>query len=248
MKLSEMFWNATLTELKQGYIEQENHFICLLCGKATEKGIIYGKDGIFYEAEKFIVKHLEDDHESVFTYLIHLDKKLTGLTDHQNRLLRLFYEGRTDAEIQKELDIGSSSTIRNHRFVLKEKERQAKLFLTMMDLLKEKDKHHPAFIDIHQTARMIDDRYNVTQAEKDEMLQKFFDDGKLTRFPSKEKQRLVILREVLERFQPEKRYKEKEVNDLLSQVYEDYALLRRYLIDYGFIDRTPDGSMYWRKG
>ena len=41
-----------------------------------------------------------------------MDKKLTGLTEHQkNLILPFFYQGKNDKEIQKELDIGSTSTI-----------------------------------------------------------------------------------------------------------------------------------------
>ena len=72
--------------------------------------------------------HITTEHQSVFHYLIGLDKKMTGLTDHQNNILRLFYEGMSDQAIKEELEIGSATTIRHHRFALKEKERQAKIF------------------------------------------------------------------------------------------------------------------------
>lgn len=42
-------------------------------------------------------------------------------------------------------------------------------------------------------------------------------------------------------------YSEREVNRILKRIYEDYANLRRALIEYGFIDRTNDGSSYWVK-
>ncbi|MED3572573.1 DUF2087 domain-containing protein [Cytobacillus praedii] len=250
MGLSETFWNASIEELKRGYIEENRYYMCLLCGKTTEKGIVYQAEDVFYEAERYMSLHIENEHTSVFDSLIDLDKKLTGLTDHQNRLLRLFYDGKSDAEVQKDTGIGSASTIRNHRFALKEKERQAKLFLTLMELLKEKDNHKPAFIDIHKTARMVDDRYNVTKEENEEILKKFFPEGtnrQLKSFPPKEKQRLVVLRAITNRFKSEKIYGEKEVNQLLNDAYHDYVLLRRYLIEYGFLDRKADGSEYWLK-
>lgn len=250
MKVSELFWNASLEELKRGYIQKEEQYICLLCGKTMDKGIVYPDGDVFYEAERYMRLHIERVHKSVFDYLISLDKKLTGLTEHQNRLLQLFYQGKNDAEVQKEMNIGSASTIRNHRFVLKEKERQAKLFLTMMELLKEKDSHAPAFIDFHKTARMVDDRYNVTEEENEEILQKFFPEGvngKLKKFPLKQKQKLVVLRAIAERFAVDEKYVEKQINSLLNEAYDDYVLLRRYLIEYGFLDRKPDGSQYWLK-
>ncbi|MEH6937313.1 DUF2087 domain-containing protein [Bacillus sp. JJ664] len=250
MENVEVFWNANLEELKKGYIDENEHYVCLLCSKKIEKGIIYQEDGIFYEAEKYMKLHIESIHESVFDYLIQLDKKLTGLTDHQNHLLRLFYLGKSDADIQKETGIGSASTIRNHRFVLKEKERQAKLLLVLMELLKEKDQHAPSFLPLHKTAKMVDERYNITEDEREKGLKKYFPEGlngPLKKFPLKEKQKLVVLREIVKRFEPNKIYHEKEINEVLTTIYDDYVILRRYLVEYGFIDRKPDGSQYWLK-
>ncbi|MEE6451178.1 DUF2087 domain-containing protein [Gottfriedia acidiceleris] len=250
MENLDVFWNADIEELKQGYIEEENHYFCLLCSKKIEKGIIYQDSGILYEAEKYMKVHIEQSHESVFDYLIQLDKKLTGLTEHQNHLLRLFYQGKGDTDIQKETGIGSASTIRNHRFVLKEKERQAKLFLVMMELLKEKDQHAPSFLPLHKTAKMVDERYNITEEEMEKTLKKYFPegiDGPLKKFPLKEKQKLIVLREIVKSFSPNKKYTEKEINEVLTAIYPDYVVLRRYLIEYGFIDRKSDGSSYWIK-
>ncbi|GAA4714407.1 DUF2087 domain-containing protein [Brevibacillus fulvus] len=250
MELSEQFWNASLEELKRGFIEDKGRFFCLLCGTETERGIIYPEDGLLFEAERYMRRHIETSHGSVFDYLIRLDKKLTGLTDHQSALLHLFYQGKTDKEVQAELNIGSASTIRNHRFVLKEKERQAKVFLALMELLKEKDQYAPSFINLHQTARMVDDRYNITEDENQRILQKFFPegtDGPLKSFPPKEKQKLAVLREIVKHFQSGQIYHEKDVNEILQPIYADYVTIRRYLIEYGFLDRKPDGSQYWRK-
>lgn len=250
MNVSELFWNASLEGLKCGYIEEQNHYICLLCGEKFEKGIIYPEEGRLYDAERYMRIHIEKAHQSVFEYLLNLNKKLTGLTEHQNNLLRLFYLGKSDGEIQKELNIGSASTIRNHRFALKEKERQSKVFLVMMELLKDRDKHAPAFLSIHKTARMVDDRYNVTREENEEILKKYFPkgtDGPLKTFSMKQKCKLVVLREIAKRFQSGRIYNEKEVNGILKAVFEDYVTLRRYLIEYGFLDRKSDGSQYWLK-
>jgi hypothetical protein len=250
MDISELFWNASLEELKCGYIEAEHHYICLLCGKYFEKGIVFPEDGVLYESGRYARVHIEKVHQSVFDYMLHLDKKLTGLTDHQKKLLALFYQGQSDKEIQTAMGTGSASTIRNHRFVLKEKERQAKLFLVMMELMKEKDAHAPSFVNVHKTAHMVDERYNITQEENEQILHKYFPDGLpgfLKAFPRKEKHRLVILREIARRFEKDRYFSEKEINQILQAVDDDYATLRRYLIEYGFLDRKTDGSQYWLK-
>ena len=248
MELQDRFWEASIEELKQGYIEEKNGFVCLLCGREIEKGIIYPDQGLLYEPGRFMALHIEREHGSVFEYLSGLDKKFTGLTEHQNRLVRLFYQGKTDAEVQQEMGIGSASTIRNHRFALKEKERQAKVLLTLMELLKEKDSHAPSFLPLHPSAKMIDERYNVTEEEQKKILAKLFpegDGGRLTTFKLKEKQRYVVLREIAKKFEPGRVYSEPEVNERIKEVYDDFVTIRRYLIEYGFIDRKPDGSQYW---
>lgn len=247
MGSSEWFWKANQEELKQGYIEKENEYICLLCDEKIEKGVIYPVEGRLYESSKYIEIHIEQNHSSVFDYLIQLDKKLTGLTDHQKNLLQLFYQGKSDQEIQQELGIGSPSTIRNHRFVLKEKERQARVFLAMMELLKEKDEHAPAIVDIHKTAKMVDERYRVTVVENEEVLKKYFRDGRLKTFSMKEKNKIIVLREISKQFKNNEKYSEKEINTILKAVYDDFVTLRRYLIEYGFLDRQSDGSEYWLK-
>ncbi|HBI04030.1 MAG TPA: transcriptional regulator [Paenibacillaceae bacterium] len=248
MELSDLFWNASLDELKRGYIQKKDIYICLLCGEEYEKGIVYPHESLFYEAERYMGLHIEQTHGSVFEYLIGLDKKLTGLTDHQNNLLRLFYQGKSDTEVQKELGIGSASTIRHHRFTLKEKERQARTFLAMMELLKEKDQHAPSFIPVHKTATMVDDRYNITQDEQRKIVEKFFPEGPtgpLTKFPLKQKEKLIVLREIIKHIESERVYTEKELNEILQVIYGDYVMIRRYLIEYGLLDRKPDGSEYW---
>jgi len=249
MSTSDTLWNAPVQDLKNGYARDGETFVCLFCGHTTEQGLIYAEDGTFYDAKKFMQRHIKARHGSAFQALIGLDKKATGLTDHQNALLRLFYEGCSDDEIKTELEIGSASTIRNHRFVLKEKERQARIFLALMELLKERsDSPEPAFIAPHPQARMMDDRYNMTEDEQTQILSRAFPeglDGPLLTFDLKEKHRLAVLRHIASILDDGKMYTEKELNAELSPIYEDYAILRRNLVDYGFINRESDGSAYW---
>ncbi|MEH7523135.1 DUF2087 domain-containing protein [Bacillus sp. JJ1503] len=250
MELSDFFWNASLEELKRGYIQEKDFYTCLLCGEKIEKGIVYSHENTLYEAERYMRIHIKRTHQSVFEYLIGMDKKLTGLTDHQNELLQLFHQGKSDKEVQHEMGIGSTSTIRHHRFALKEKERQAKVFLTMMELLKDKDEYAPTFIAPHKTAKMVDERYAITKEEQEKIIMKFFTEGPnrcLKKFPPKEKQRLIVLREIAAQIEDERIYDEKELNQILNAIYEDHVMIRRYLIEYGFLDRKPDGSQYWLK-
>ncbi|UQZ36551.1 transcriptional regulator [Paenibacillus sp. PK3_47] len=252
--ISEKFWNASVAELKQGYVfekrEHSGFFTCLVCGEAFEKGLIYKQEETFYEAEKFAELHVTQVHGTMFNWLLGLDKKLTGLTELQKGLLKSFNQGLSDGEAAKELGIGSTSTVRNHRFTLREKVKQAKLFLAVMELTEEKPGVSSPFVSIPRTASMVDERFAITEEENAEILAAYFKqgpDGPLSEFPKKQKRKAAILRQLIQRFTPGHKYSEKEINAILADAYHDYVTLRRYLIDYGLLDREDDGSSYWVK-
>jgi len=79
-----------------------------------------------------------------------------------------------------------------------------------------------------------------------EILRHFIVDGRLTAIPAARSKRLVVLDYLATRFEPGKVYPERDVNFALGQVHADYAALRRYLVDEGFVERR-DG-FYWRAG
>lgn len=234
--------NATLEELKLGFTEEADRFTCLCCGYQVEKGLIYPADERLYEAARFIRRHIEVEHTSPFHYLVSLDKGATGLTDLQRSLLTLFFEGKSDSEVQAELGLGSTSTVRNHRFLLKERERQAKLFLALMELLRAKDQTEESPKPAAKRGRP------AQESPEAKLLHRFFPqgaDGPLLKLPRAHEQRLLVLKEISQRFQRGRGYTEAEVNELLEPIFPDYVTLRRYLVDYGLIDRVPDGSQYW---
>ena len=70
-------------------------------------------------------------------------------------------------------------------------------------------------------------------------------DGRFTAFPTQEKKYLVLLRHVLQDFEPGVRYTEKKVNTILSRHSDDTARLRRSLVDFGFMGREGGGRDYW---
>ncbi|MBN2268137.1 MAG: DUF2087 domain-containing protein [Acholeplasmataceae bacterium] len=67
----------------------------------------------------------------------------------------------------------------------------------------------------------------------------------ISNFPPKEKRKYILLCMIVHLFEDKRRYTEKEVNEILKYVYQDYAIIRRYLVEYRFIDRLADGSAYW---
>jgi hypothetical protein len=89
-----------------------------------------------------------------------------------------------------------------------------------------------------------------------EVLRRFLHKGRLLAMPAAHSKRLVVLDHLAGLFEPGRRYPEPEVNELLGRYHPDYAMLRRYLVDDGFLDRAdepaPSGSrsvkVYWRTG
>lgn len=71
-------------------------------------------------------------------------------------------------------------------------------------------------------------------------------DGKVRAFPSQQKKLEVIMRHVVQAFEPGQHYTEKQVNEILARFNEDTAQLRRSLIDFGLMQRQSGGGDYWR--
>jgi DNA-binding HxlR family transcriptional regulator len=73
--------------------------------------------------------------------------------------------------------------------------------------------------------------------ERAKILNDFFAGERLKSIPAQRKKRVVILQHLVEQFEPGRAYPEKEVNAMLKTAHEDFATLRRELIDYGFMTR-----------
>ena len=73
--------------------------------------------------------------------------------------------------------------------------------------------------------------------EDDAVIRACFDGPRLRLLPAARKKRVIVLRRLLERFEPDRDYPEREVNDLLRLAHDDVASLRRELVDYGFMVR-----------
>jgi hypothetical protein len=85
------------------------------------------------------------------------------------------------------------------------------------------------------------------EAYERKVLSDFFQaDGHLKTIPAQEKKLLAVLGHIAQSFEPGVRYPEDQVNEMLLNVHEDTALLRRNLVDYGFLEREGGGGEYWR--
>lgn len=80
-------------------------------------------------------------------------------------------------------------------------------------------------------------------------IENFLDDnGKVTQWPKKHANKQLVISYLAAKFEFEKTYHENEVNEILKlwHTFFDWPLLRRSLIDYGFMERDIEGKKYKR--
>jgi hypothetical protein len=80
----------------------------------------------------------------------------------------------------------------------------------------------------------------------DQRLRVFIGNGRIETMPAKQARRRPLLDKIAQAFEPGVRYPEHQVTLFLGAIHADYAALRRYLVDGGFLSRA--GGEYWRSG
>ena len=246
----EVMWKSSLEELVEGYKKNKTGYSCIFCGECFVKGKIYQIDEELYDSYGAIRNHIANNHGETVDYLLSLNTNITGISEVQQQILKLMSAGKDDKAIAKEVGI-ACSTVRNHRFKLREKEKQARLYLALMKSLEEKTSRAINQTDtgiieeIHTSATMVDDRFNITDQDREKTIKTYMDEhGGVKQFPVKEKKKIIILGEITKNFVRNREYTEDEVNKVLKIVYGDYPTLRRALIEYGFFDRSNDCKVY----
>jgi len=86
----------------------------------------------------------------------------------------------------------------------------------------------------------------LPEDEAERIIATFVRGGRLVSFPTQHSKRLVILDVMAQDFEPGLRYSELEVNAIVGRWHDDYAAIRRWLVDTSFL--TREGGVYWRSG
>lgn len=76
------------------------------------------------------------------------------------------------------------------------------------------------------------------------VLRNFFEGERLRELPASLKAFTVVLRWLVNQFEHDVRYHEREVNEILKRYHYDFATLRRGMIDAGLMRR--ENNIYWR--
>jgi hypothetical protein len=82
--------------------------------------------------------------------------------------------------------------------------------------------------------------------DEEHVLRTFFRNGRLTEIPIKRGKRRIVLERIALEFEPGERYDERHLNVIVGRFFNDFAALRRYLVDEGFLAREQ--GVYWRTG
>ena len=78
-----------------------------------------------------------------------------------------------------------------------------------------------------------------------EQIDQFFrPDGTLISIPAKSVKRVAVLHHIASDLSPGTKYPEKDLNPIIAKYHQDTAAIRRYMIEYGILDRDNE-SVYW---
>ncbi|WP_258802306.1 DUF2087 domain-containing protein [Pseudarthrobacter sp. NS4] len=79
-------------------------------------------------------------------------------------------------------------------------------------------------------------------------LDRFMRLGRIERYPANVAERRELLAWIAgEAIKPGEQLTERQVNERLLSYTDDVVLLRRYMVDFGLLERTPSGSSYSRQ-
>jgi len=83
-----------------------------------------------------------------------------------------------------------------------------------------------------------------TMTEEERILRTWVKNGRIVDIPAQEKKKQILIRWLAGQIDTDRRWTEKEFNTWLKAYNEDFATLRRYLVDAGYMAR--ENSIYWR--
>jgi hypothetical protein len=89
---------------------------------------------------------------------------------------------------------------------------------------------------------VIESAFVIVEHERDP-LHPFVVDGRIDHYPVKWERTVEILRWIATTL-PHRNLTERDINEHLAHRTTDVALLRRHLVDAGFVSRTADGGVY----
>jgi len=97
---------------------------------------------------------------------------------------------------------------------------------------------------LYELIKKDEEIVNTEEKYKKEVISNFFKYGRLTQIPTQRKKREIVLAQILEQFDLDREYTEKEVNEIILRYHEDFCTIRREMIAFGMM--TRDHEIYRR--
>jgi DNA-binding HxlR family transcriptional regulator len=81
-------------------------------------------------------------------------------------------------------------------------------------------------------------------SDEERLRRSWIKNGRIVYIPAQEKKKQIVIRWLAGQIDPARRWTEREFSEWLTQFNEDFATLRRYLVDSGYMAR--ENGIYWR--
>ncbi len=79
---------------------------------------------------------------------------------------------------------------------------------------------------------------------RQKVLDTFFEYGKLKAIPAQRKKERIVLERIVQAFEYDRIYSEREVNIIIADFHDDFCTIRRDMISEKLMERSSEG--YWR--
>ncbi|MCM1118273.1 MAG: metalloregulator ArsR/SmtB family transcription factor [bacterium] len=132
--------------------------------------------------------------------------------------------------LKKLLDAGAVSAYKNQYYMMYSLNKEIFQISILEILQQESDEAQK------QAQRDADYRQRVIDA--------FFEYGKLKSIPTQLKKERIVLEVIVEAFEFDRTYSEREVNIIIADFYDDFCTIRRDMIGARLLGRN--GTEYWR--
>lgn len=83
----------------------------------------------------------------------------------------------------------------------------------------------------------IDVQIKREKQYRDDVINSFFEYGKLKSIPVQQKKRKIVLEEIAKKFESNREYTEKEVNLIIADFHDDFCTIRREMVAFNIFER-----------
>ncbi|WP_225049236.1 DUF2087 domain-containing protein [Lacticaseibacillus kribbianus] len=224
----------TIEDWRRGFHRERRTLACNYCD---------AHEPLTTAGERALTAHIEAAHGGALAAVLAAPDRANALTPTQQTLLTAFAEGASDRDVAAQLGL-AAGTVRHQKFTFRQKAAQARLYLAQFTAAFGADAGESSLVAVPAAAAAL----GITEADYAAVIAKHarFGDSLTIAWPRAEKARVCLCLRLCEEFTPGQHYSGPAVRAVLVAANPDYAILARYLVDYGFLARTPDGRDYWR--